>query len=163
MVQACFWFIAGQICRSSLYILDRDFASKKHGYSARSYLEVLNDQLPTCWQPGLIFMHDNAPIHTARSVTQWFTDMAIPITDWPPFSPDLNPIEHIQWHLKKKVIELHPELEGSGRGEDAIEALQNALIKAQDTLPNSLFEQVADSMPYRVAACIKAKGYHTKY
>jgi hypothetical protein len=48
MVWACFWFIAGQIERSDLYIIDRDFESKKHGYSARSYIEVLNDQIPRC-------------------------------------------------------------------------------------------------------------------
>ncbi|KAG9244644.1 hypothetical protein BJ878DRAFT_505250 [Calycina marina] len=50
-----------------------------------------------------------------------------------------------------------------GRGEDAIKALQDALREAWEALPNSLFEQVADSMPYRVAAVIKAKGWHTKY
>jgi len=27
------------------YIMDRDFESKKHGYSARSYLEVLEAQV----------------------------------------------------------------------------------------------------------------------
>ena len=52
MVQACFWG-AG---RSDLYLLDRDFKLKKHGYSANSYLEVLEDQLPKCWELGLIFM-----------------------------------------------------------------------------------------------------------
>jgi hypothetical protein len=39
MVWACFWDRG----RSDLYILDRDFESKKHGYSANSYLSVLND------------------------------------------------------------------------------------------------------------------------
>ena len=33
--------------RSDLYIMNRDEASKKQGYSARSYIEVLEDQLPT--------------------------------------------------------------------------------------------------------------------
>jgi hypothetical protein len=50
-----------------------------------------------------------------------------------------------------------------GKSEEAIEALERALVEAWDTLPSSLFEQVADSMPYRVAAVIKAKGWHTKY
>ncbi len=39
MVWGCFWDIG----RSDLYILDRDFESKKHGYSANSYIAVLND------------------------------------------------------------------------------------------------------------------------
>jgi hypothetical protein len=163
MVWACFWFIEGKIRRSELYLLNRDFESKKHGYSARSYLEVLDDQMPKCWEPGLVFMQDNAPIHMAHTVRQWFIDMGIPVVDWPPFSPDLNPIEHIWHHLKKLVLEMHPELEGMGKGEQAIEALEKALIEAWDALPDQLFEQVADSMPYRVAAVVKAKGWHTKY
>jgi hypothetical protein len=31
--------------RSDLYVLDSDFKSKKHRYSSKSYLEVLNVQL----------------------------------------------------------------------------------------------------------------------
>jgi transposase len=119
--------------------------------------------MPKYWEPGLNFMQDNAPIHTSRAIRQWFLDMAIPLVDWPPFSPDLNPIEHIWHHLKKLVFERHPELEGIGKGEEAIKALENALVDAWNDLPDSLFEQVADSMPYRVEACIKAKGWHTKY
>ena len=76
---------------------------------------------------------------------------------------DLNPIEHIWYHLKKLVLEMRPELDGIGKGEQAIGALKNALIEAWDALPDQLFEQVADSMPYRVAAVVKAKGWHTKY
>jgi hypothetical protein len=49
------------------------------------------------------------------------------------------------------------------KSEEAIKALENALIDCWDELPNSLFEQVTDSMPYRVAAVIKAKGWHTNY
>ena len=95
MVWACFWFIVGKIRRLDLYLLDRDFKLKKHGYSVRSYLEVLEDQMPKCWEPGLIFMQDNAPIYTVHAIRNWFRDLAILLTDWPPFSLDLNPIEHI--------------------------------------------------------------------
>ena len=38
MVWGCFWDHG----RSDLYVMDRDFESKKHGYSARSYLQVLD-------------------------------------------------------------------------------------------------------------------------
>jgi len=48
-----------------------------------------------------------------------------------------------------------------GKGEEAIKALENALVDCWNELSDSLFEQGADSMPYRVAAVIKAKG--TKY
>ena len=42
--------------RSDLFIINRDMASPKQGYSARSYLEVLDDQLPTIYSPGMTFI-----------------------------------------------------------------------------------------------------------
>jgi len=40
-------------------------------------------------------MQDNAPIHTANAVKDWFKEMGIPIVDWPLYSLDLNPIENV--------------------------------------------------------------------
>jgi hypothetical protein len=163
MIWGCFWYKDGAIHPSDLYLLDRDFASKKFGYSAQSYLEVLEDQMPRCWEPGLTFMQDGAPIHTARTIRNWFQEMGIPLIDWPPYSPDLNPIEHIWFHLKKKVLQMHPELVGSGKSEEAIEALGKALIEAWDALPDSLFLSCLESMEKRRDAVLAAKGWHTKY
>ena len=163
MVWGCFWFENGAIQRSNLYIMDRDFKSKKYGYSARSYIQVLDENLPSCWSPGLIFMQDNASIHTAYSVRNWFNDMGIPVADHPPFSPDMNPIEHIWWHLKNMVLKLHPELDEMGSGEEAVQALERALIEAWDAIPNSIFQECVDSIPTRVMAVIAADGWHIKY
>lgn len=49
-----------------LYLLECDWESKKHGYSAASYIQVLNDNLIEIYQSGLIFMQDNVPIHSAK-------------------------------------------------------------------------------------------------
>jgi len=67
IVWGCFWDLG----RSNLYIMDRDFESKKHGYSANSYLEVLDGELkPQHDQldPEYEFMQDNASIHHAYKV-----------------------------------------------------------------------------------------------
>ena len=64
MVWTTFW---GEK-RSDLYKLASDFESKKLSYSANSYLEILDDNLLEIWQPGLIFIQDNAPIHKAKKV-----------------------------------------------------------------------------------------------
>ena len=74
MVRGCFWSKNGVIGRSDLYVLDRDFELKKHGYSARSYLDVLEDQMLRCWEPGLVFMQDGVLIYTAKVVKDWFTE-----------------------------------------------------------------------------------------
>ena len=64
MIWAAFWGSE----QSDLYELNRDFESKKFGYSARSYIQVLDDNLRGIYNPDLTFMQDNAPIHKARSV-----------------------------------------------------------------------------------------------
>jgi transposase len=159
MVWGCFWGDG----RSDLYILDRDFESKKHGYSANSYIEVLDAELAGHHQPGLIFMQDNASIHTARKVKDWFKEQRIPCADWPPYSPDLNPIEHLWPHLKRMVLQMHPELETIS-GEDNIrEALGRALQEAWSLIGKELMDKLIESMPDRVKACRKARGWHTRY
>ena len=64
MVWGMFWG-AG---RSSLYIMDRDFESKKHDYSANGYIEVLYAQLTRYCTDYKWFVHDDAPIYTANRV-----------------------------------------------------------------------------------------------
>jgi hypothetical protein len=71
MVWGAFWDTG----RSNLYIMDRDFESAKHGYLANSYLEVLDAEVEPIFK-GLddryAFMQDNASIHTAHKVREWF-------------------------------------------------------------------------------------------
>lgn len=80
-------------------VIARDADARGVGYSSKLYAEVLNDQMPRCWEPGLIFIQDNASIHTAQIIRDWFQEHLIPLVDWLPYSPDLNPIEHVWWHL----------------------------------------------------------------
>ena len=65
MVWAAIWWWNGKVHKSDLVILERDWESKKHGYTAKSYINILEDQLHRIWEPGMVFMQDNAPIHTA--------------------------------------------------------------------------------------------------
>ena len=67
--------------RSEIFIMNRDEDAPHQGYTKYSYLEVLNDQLPTIFNPGMLFMQDNAPIHTAHLVTKWFENNAIPVIE----------------------------------------------------------------------------------
>jgi hypothetical protein len=59
---------------------------------------------------------------------------------------------------------MFPELwNTSGESEDDIRAMEEALCAAWEALPDSLFESLIESMPRRIAACIEANGWHTKY
>ena len=164
MVWGCFWDTG----RTGLYLMDRDFESKKHRYSANSYLEVLDAMVAPAMQrlndPGYIFMQDNASIHTALTVHDWFRNAALICLDWPPYSPDLNPIEHAWAKLKEMVDKEFPEISrGLGKGEYNIEQLGSALQACWDMIPKEFFDALYQSMPSRVRACYEAKGWHTKY
>lgn len=164
MVWAAIWGTG----RSNLYLLDRDFDSKKMGYSANSYLEVLDNNLPDIYaKPGnseLIFMQDNAPIHTAKKVKSWLEEKSFQVLDWPPYSPDLNPIEHLWFHLKKHVNEVCPGIEAIKGGEKRVrECMAPVLVQAWQVIPQEIIDQVIKSMPARIEAVITAEGWHTRF
>ena len=160
MVWAAFWSKE----RSDLYALDREFEAKKHGYSAKSHIQVLDDNLLGIYQPGLIFMQDNASIHTVKATKLWFALNGIEVMEWPPYSPDLNPIEYLWFHLKEGVYKVNPHIEDLAGGEDRIrEALFDALYKAWEALDSDLLSKLVDSVERRIKAPIASEGWYTKY
>jgi hypothetical protein len=84
-IKVIVWGVFWDIRRSSCYIINRDFESKKHRYSAKSYLEVLNAEIELIFEEldeGYIFMQDNTSIHKAYIVIAWFAARGITtITD----------------------------------------------------------------------------------
>ena len=75
---------------------------------------------------------------------------------WPAQSPDLNPIEHLWQHLKRK----HGEDTEPPRG---ILELWERVEKEWEAIPASVCRDLAESMPRRVAAVIAAKGGYTQH
>jgi len=160
MIWGAFWGSG----RSDLYLLDRDFEFKKHGYSAASYIQILDHNLAGIWELGLVFMQDNAPIHRVRKSKLWFQEMGIEVMEWPPYSPDLNSIENLWALLKKEVYKVYPDLDSlKGKGDEAETQLFQILQKAWVNIREKVIEGLITSMPRRCAAIIKAEGWHTKY
>ena len=87
--------MCGQNGLSRCHIMSRDPDSGRGGYSSNSYLDILEDELPDYYEPGLIFMQDNAGIYIAYIVRDFFEENGIWVMEWPPYSLDLNPIEHL--------------------------------------------------------------------
>jgi transposase len=81
-------------------------------------------------------------------------DTGVPILEWPSQSPDLNPIENLWSILDANLKNRTPQNE---------QELFEVLEEGWKELPIDLLERLSDSMPRRIEAVIKAKGFATKY
>lgn len=100
------------------------------------------------------FLHDNSKPFTSKVVQKWIFNNQINVLEWPPNSPDLNPIENLWPRVHALTDKLHPTSK---------EALADAFKACWQELPLDIFSNFAQSMPARIAACIAANGDATKY
>ena len=54
-----------------MIILERDWESKKRGYSSKSYVKTLEQGLLSYYKPEDMFQQDNAPMHNSNLVKEW--------------------------------------------------------------------------------------------
>jgi transposase len=149
--------------RSDLILMDIDEEAKRSGYSANSYLDVLERTIESCWEPGRTFMQDNAPIHKARKVMDWFESYGIPLLDWPPYSPDMNPIEHVWAKMKEWLVQHYPNAREWGSSQAALDRLGRVIIEAWEAVPQEFIDGLINTMTSRINSLLDAGGWHTKY
>ncbi len=94
---------------------------------------------------------------------EWFENHSVWVLEWPPRSPDLNPIEHCWNLLKKKLIELYPRLLMVGRSQINWTEFYEAIGAACWAIPQAMIDTLINSMPRRIEAVYRARGWYTKY
>lgn len=102
----------------------------------------------------LIFQQDNDPKHTSGVVRQWFIRRRLNVLEWPSQSPDLNPIEHLWEELDRRLRH---------RQASNIEEKFQQLLEEWKKIPQSVIDNLLESMPRRCQAVIDSKGFPTKY
>jgi archaellum biogenesis protein FlaJ (TadC family) len=93
----------------------------------------------------------------------WLEAHDVEVLDWPPYSLDLNPIEHIWLALKRKLHKLHPKFNTIGDIAEEWETFDAGLKEAWDAIPNSVIKKLILSMLDRLTAYKATGGYQTKY
>ncbi|UYV66872.1 K02A2.6-like, partial [Cordylochernes scorpioides] len=98
--------------------------------------------------PNALYQQDNARTHTARISQQALQD--VQMLPWPPYSPDLSPIEHV-WDIIGRRLHALPQ----PRSEDELWQMVEREWRA---IPQDAIRTLIDSLPRRVAACIAVRG-----
>lgn len=102
------------------------------------------------------FMHDNASPHKSRFTDEFLQTLDCDVIEWPPYSPDLNPIENIWAWLKYKLYADYPAAESE-------EELIRYTFEIWDTLDEEMCRRYCSDYNKRLNAVIEANGLQTKY
>lgn len=101
------------------------------------------------------FQQDSAPAHKAKLTHQWCRDhfpSFISATEWPPCSPDLNPMDYSVWSIL--------EARACARPHQNLESLKQSLRREWDQLTAAELRPLAENFTRRLRLCIAAKGGH---
>jgi hypothetical protein len=133
------------------------------------YIRILQDVLLNTidWYntdpERFIFQQDNDPKHTANITKSYLASIGLTeaigrLLRWPSNSPDLNPIEHLWQHLKKKKLREHGSIP-----EGVLELWERVNEIWEKETPKEVCRNLIRSMPERMQAVIKAKGGNTRF
>ena len=105
---------------------------------------------------NMTLMQDNAPCHKTKLINDFLETSRIPTLDWPPQSPDMNPIENLWAIIKarrqKKFGILKSKIE-----------LVEQVFEIWEEIDGELLDSLSDSIENRLREVIRLGGRPTKY
>lgn len=100
-------------------------------------------------------LHDNDPgRHKASLVLTWLHNNGVSVLDFPPYSPDLNPIENLWADMDKRM---------ASKPAATKEELEKQVAEVWAATTQDECSKLALSMPKRIAQVIERKGAYTDY
>jgi len=134
----------------------------------REHLAPFLEVLKADGKANLEFQQDNARPHVAKSTKQLLQELAkkysLKIMEWPPNSPDLNPIEHLWAELKLELFQRYPNTVSLKGSSDTVRAvLRQRLHKVWWDIGEDVLKRLIKSMPHRVKEVLTARGWYTSH
>ncbi len=127
---------------------------------AETYCEeiLLNHVVPFAPFVGENFLlqQDNARTHVARVTRDFLETVGIKTLEWPAFSPDLNPIEHLWDKVGRELRKCNPLVL-------SLNELGQALEEIWEAIPQKNVWALIESMPWRMEVVIRTRGGNTCY
>ena len=125
-----------------------------------AYIRILRKCLPAARHDvfndeDFVFQQDNAPCHVSGTTKRWFARHEIETMEWPPQSPDMNPIENL-WAILKRRVHAQGPFQNT-------EALCEAVKNCWGAIPEETLLSLVRSMPDRVKEVIKNRGGQTGF
>ncbi len=99
----------------------------------------------------LMLQHDNARPHVARICTEFLEAENIPVLEWPAYSPDMSPIEHV-WEALDQHIRQRVPVPAN------IQHLCTANVDVWTNIPQATINNLINSMRRRCVALREANG-----
>ena len=119
----------------------------------RSFMKKLRQKRPRLAEQGFVFHWDNAPVHTAAAVREWFTANAIQRLEHPPYSPDLAPADFFLFPRVKEALAGHTL---------TADSLKTAWDGVTATITKEAFTAAFEKWYERCLKCIELKGNYVE-
>ena len=127
--------------------------------NSEGYLELLKEYLLPeirATEEQVVFMQDNAPCHKSKAVTEFLRRENVQTLDWPPQSPDLNPIENL-WSIIKRRIK--KQFSTPKTRDELIEQV----FSVWENIDSELAGNLNNSMIKRLKEVLEKKGRSINY
>ena len=112
--------------------------------------------VPFVQRHNLTFQQDNARPHVARVCRDFLNQNNVIPLDWPPYSPDLSPIEHLWDELDRRV-------RSRRHVPNNVQQLTAALQQEWNHMPLRKINALINSMANRIREATQANGGHTRF
>ena len=138
----------------------KDKAKINADYYVNNLLPVLIEDCNNLLPGDCIFQQDGAPAHTSRLAQDWLGEHCpelISKDEWPPNSPDLNPLDYHVWGMMLQLYQRYqPKPTNTAELKVALQAIW-------DELPQEFINKAVLAFRRRLQACIRANGGHFEH